>query len=51
MKKIDCILVGGGIMSITLAKLLHEFDSHINIEIYEKKLRDLEASLLDKKTE
>jgi len=36
MKKTDCILIGGGIMSITLAKLLHELDSNINIKIYEK---------------
>ena len=36
MKKTDCILIGGGIMSITLAKLLQEIDSSINVTIYEK---------------
>ena len=36
MNKTDCILIGGGIMSITLAKLLHELDPNINIKIYEK---------------
>ncbi|CAM8394223.1 COG0579 Predicted dehydrogenase [Candidatus Methylopumilus planktonicus] len=36
MKKTDCILIGGGIMSITLAKLLQEIDSSINVKIYEK---------------
>jgi malate dehydrogenase (quinone) len=32
----DCLIVGGGIMGITLASLLNELDSSIKINLYEK---------------
>lgn len=34
--KYDMILVGGGIMSVTLATLLHEFEPELNIAIFER---------------
>jgi len=34
--KYDIVLIGGGIMSITLATLLHEFDSALEIAIFER---------------
>lgn len=34
--KYDAVLIGGGIMSATLATLLHEFDPTLNIAIFER---------------
>jgi malate dehydrogenase (quinone) len=34
--KKDIVCIGGGVMSVTLAKLLHELDPKIDITIYEK---------------
>ena len=34
--KKDVVCIGGGIMSVTLARLLQELDSDIDITIYEK---------------
>jgi len=34
--KYDVVLIGGGIMSATLATLLHEFDPNLNIAIFER---------------
>ncbi|KUJ51237.1 malate dehydrogenase (quinone) [Chryseobacterium sp. JAH] len=34
--KYDVVLIGGGIMSATLATLLHEFDPDLNIAIFER---------------
>ena len=34
--KKDVVCIGGGIMSVTLAKLIQELDPNINITIYEK---------------
>ncbi|MEG2510741.1 MAG: FAD-dependent oxidoreductase, partial [Chryseobacterium sp.] len=34
--KYDVVLIGGGIMSVTLATLLHEFDPNLNIAIFER---------------
>ncbi|HAO26902.1 MAG TPA: malate:quinone oxidoreductase, partial [Chryseobacterium indologenes] len=34
--KYDVVLIGGGIMSATLATLLHEFDPHLEIAIFER---------------
>lgn len=34
--KYDIVLIGGGIMSVTLATLLHEFDPNLNIAIFER---------------
>ncbi|MDE2025814.1 MAG: malate:quinone oxidoreductase, partial [Patescibacteria group bacterium] len=36
MKKVDIVLVGGGIMSATLAMLLHELQPQFTIEIFEQ---------------
>lgn len=35
-KKVDVLLIGGGIMSATLASLLRELDSTMTIDIYER---------------
>ena len=34
--KTDCLIIGGGIMSLTLASLIKELDSSIKIDLYEK---------------
>ncbi|MCD1118506.1 malate dehydrogenase (quinone) [Chryseobacterium turcicum] len=34
--KYDIVLIGGGIMSVTLATLLHEFDPNLDIAIFER---------------
>src|ERR1700754_2837064 len=34
--KYDVVLIGGGIMSATLATLLHEFDPDLEIAIFER---------------
>ena len=34
--KYDVVLIGGGIMSATLATLLHEFDPQLQIAIFER---------------
>jgi len=34
--KYDVVLIGGGIMSATLATLLHEFDPNLEIAIFER---------------
>ena len=34
--KYDVVLIGGGIMSVTLATLLHEFDPNLDIAIFER---------------
>ncbi|PIE50084.1 MAG: malate dehydrogenase (quinone) [Flavobacteriales bacterium] len=34
--KYDIVLIGGGIMSVTLATLLHEFNPELNIAIFER---------------
>jgi len=35
-KKVDALLIGGGIMSATLGSILRELDPHMSIDIYEK---------------
>ncbi len=35
-KKVDALLIGGGIMSATLGSMLRELDPHMSIDIYEK---------------
>ena len=32
----DCLIIGGGIMGLTLASLIKELDSSIKIDLYEK---------------
>ena len=32
----DCLIIGGGVMSLTLASLLKEIDSAIKIDLFEK---------------
>lgn len=35
-QKTDCLIIGGGIMSLTLASLIKELDSSVKIDLYEK---------------
>lgn len=36
LNKTDCLIIGGGIMSLTLASLIKELDPSIKIDLYEK---------------